>query len=210
VSLRKSAYDSIKQGIVHHKYKPGDPLLEEHLSKELGVSRTPIREALRALQKDGLVRYIPKKGAFVAEISVRDVREVFFLRRVLETAALHVTIREYHPEDLEPLIRSFSKLDGAVEEERYDDLFQSDINLHAFIVESAGNNRLTDFMAVLNDQVERLRRVSSRTPGRMRRSLEEHRAILDAIQNRNSKLAETLLVEHLERVEQSVLAVLGY
>lgn len=210
MSLRKFAYDSIKQGIVHHKYKPGDPLLEEHLSKELGVSRTPIREALRALQRDGLVRYIPKKGAFVAEISVRDVREVFFLRRVLETAALHVTIREHHPEDLEPLIRSFSKLDGAVEEERHDDLFQSDINLHAFIVESAGNNRLTDFMAVLNDQVERLRRVSSRTPGRMRRSLEEHRAILDAIQNRNSKLAETLLVEHLERVEQSVLAVLGY
>lgn len=209
-SLKDKAYTAIRDGIIQCRYRPGEPLLEEHVSRELGVSRTPIREALRELQRDGLVRYIPGKGVFVAEISMRDVREVFFLRRVLEVAALRVTVPSYRDEDLRPLLELFAGLDQKLETLDYDALFQSDIRLHGFIVETAGNKRLTDFVAVLGEQIERLRRISARMPGRMNRSVEEHRAILAAIRSRDVELAENLLVKHLENVEKSALAMAGY
>lgn len=209
-SLRDRAYWAIKDAIIHCRYKPGEPLLEERVSRELGVSRTPVREALRELQRDGLVRYIQGKGAFVADISIQDVHEVFFLRRVLEAAALRVTIQRYRKEDLEPLIELFSGLDRKVESLDYDALFESDIRLHGFIVDMAGNKRLTHFVSVLGDQIERLRRVSATMPGRMRQSLEEHRAILAAIQARDVESAESRLMRHLNNVEKTVLVVSGY
>lgn len=115
LSLKKHVYQAIREGIVRCRYKPGDPLLEEQLSRELGVSRTPVREALRELQRNGLVRYVRGKGAFVAELSVQDVHEAFFLTRVLEVVALRVTLQRYRDEDLEPLTELFSRLDESVE-----------------------------------------------------------------------------------------------
>ncbi len=209
-SLKDQAYQAIRAGIVQCKYKPGDPLLEEQVSRELAVSRTPVREALRELQRDGLVRYIPGKGAFVADVSVQDVHEVFFLRRVLEAAALRVTIERYRSADLEPLTALFSGLDVHVESHNHAALFEADARLHRFIIETAGNGRLTHIVSVLSDQVERLRRIAAAMPGRMRQSLEEHRAILAAIQARDARAAEKALVSHLDNVERAVLLVSGY
>ncbi len=210
ISRKDKAYRAIREGIIRCRYRPGEPLFEEPVSRELGVSRTPVREALRELQRDGLVRYIPGKGAFVADISMRDVHEVFFLRRVLEVAALRLTVPNYRDEELKPLLELFAGLDEKLEKLDYDALFQSDISLHGFIVETAGNRRLADFVAVLGDQIERLRRISARMPGRMRRSVEEHREILAAVQSRNVELAEALLVRHLENVEKTALTMSGY
>ncbi len=209
-SLKDQAYQAIRTGIVQCKYKPGDPLLEEQVSRELAVSRTPLREALRELQRDGLVRYIPGKGAFVADVSVQDVHEIFFLRRVLEAAALRVTIERYRTEDLEPLRALFSGLDVYVETQDHAALFEADARLHRFIIETAGNGRLTHIVSVLSDQVERLRRIAAAMPGRMRQSLEEHRAILAAIQARDVRAAEKALLSHLDNVEKAALLVSGY
>lgn len=206
-SLRDKAYYSIKNGIITFQYQPGAALPEEQLSKELGISRTPIREALKELQYNGLVRAIPSKGAFVADLSVQDVHEAFFLRQVLEVAALRVTIQNYREEDIKPLKDLFSTaLDRKLSQNDYEALFQSDVSLHNFIIKNAGNRRLTEFLAILGDQIERIRRASARMPGRMEFSLQEHRAILNAIVKRDSENAEKLLMAHLENVKNSALA----
>jgi DNA-binding GntR family transcriptional regulator len=209
-SLRDKAYYSIKDGIINFHYKPGEALLEEQLSKELGLSRTPIREALKELQYNGLVRIIPGKGAFVTDFSVQDVHEAFFLRQVLEVAALRITIQIYREEDLRPLKELFSaSLDKKLNAFDYEALFQSDVSLHNFIVKTAGNRRLMDFVSILGDQIERIRRASARSPGRMEVSLQEHRAILSAIELRDVEKAEKFLVAHLENVKNSALKTSG-
>ena len=210
-SLRDKAYYSIKNGIITFQYKPGATLPEEQLCKELGISRTPIREALKELQYKGLVRTIPGKGAFVAELSVQDIHEAFFLRQVLEVAALRVTIQNYREDDLKPLKELFStSLDKKLNQNDYEALFQSDISLHNFIVKTAGNRRLTEFVANLGDQIERIRRTSARVPGRMEISLQEHRNILNAIVKRDGENAEKLLVAHLENVKNSALVISNF
>lgn len=210
-SLRDKAYYSIKNGIITYKYQPGVPLPEEQLSQELGISRTPIREALKELQYNGLVRYIPGKGVLVSELSIKDIHEVFFLRQVLEVAALHITIQNYQESDLKPLKDLFSSiLDKKLSDQDYEALFQSDINLHTFIVETAGNRRLTEFVSVLGDQIERIRHTSARMPGRMEISLGEHRDILNAIEKRDHENAEKYLVKHLENVKNSALTISNF
>ncbi len=210
-SLRDKAYRNIKEGIITFKYQPGAAMPEEQLSQELGISRTPIREALKELQYNGLVRYFPGKGAFVAELSVKDIHEVFFLRQVLEIAALRVTIPNYRESDLKPLQELFSvTLDQSLDELDYEALFQSDVNLHRFIVETAGNRRLTEFFSILSDQIERIRRASARVPGRMDVSVREHRLILAAIERRDLESAERLLTSHLENVKNSALTISNF
>ncbi|NLY75168.1 MAG: GntR family transcriptional regulator [Firmicutes bacterium] len=210
-SLKDKAYYSIKKDIITFRYKPGEALPEEQLSKELGISRTPIREALKELQYNGLVRTIPGKGAFVAELTVQDIHEVFFLRQVLEVAALRVTIQNCRKEDLLPLKRVFSAaLDKKLNQNDYEALFQSDVSLHNFIVKTAGNRRLSEFFAILSDQIERIRRTSARLPGRMEKSLQEHRGILEAIEARDVEKAERILTMHLENVKNSALAISGF
>lgn len=210
-SLRDKAYQSIKNGIITFQYQPGAALLEEQLSKELGISRTPIREALKELQYNGLVRIIPSKGAFVADLSVQDVHEVFFLRQVLEVAALRVTIQNYREEDIKPLKDLFSiVLDRKLNQNDYEALFHSDVSLHNFIVKNAGNRRLTEFFNILDDQIERIRRASARMPGRLEVSVREHRAILNAIIKRDIENAEKLLIAHLENVKNTALALSNF
>ncbi|MGE5605809.1 MAG: GntR family transcriptional regulator [Bacteroidota bacterium] len=210
-SLRDKAYYCIKEGIITYKYQPGSPLPEEQLSLELGISRTPIREALKELQYNGLVRYIPSKGVFVSELSIKDIHEVFFLRQVLEVAALHITIQNYKESDLKPLKALFtSLLNRKLGEGDYESLFQSDINLHNFIIETAGNRRLIEFVSVLSDQIERIRHTSARMPGRMAVSVKEHYDILNAIEKRDHENAEKLLVKHLENVKNSALSMSNF
>lgn len=205
VSLKEKAYQAIKDGIVFYRYRPGEPLVEEQLARELAISRTPVREALKDLQRDGLVKHIPLKGVFVAEVSTKDVEEVFFLREALEVAAVNLAVKRYSDEEIAEIARVFDSLDESLNAGRYEDLFRADVMLHDFIVEQSGNRRLAQFVRILNDQIQRIRRISATTPGRMEESLKEHRSIVEALKRRESDLAGRLLREHLRNIEENAL-----
>ena len=208
ISQREKTYKAIKQAIISYEVKPGEPLAEEQIANKLGVSRTPVREALKELQKEGLVKMIYRKGAFVADISSEDVEEIFLLREILECAAVKIAIPRLKEEDLIEMESLFNSISKDIEMKNYKDIFDTDIKLHSLIVDTAGNRRLSKFLNILNGQVQRMRILSATAPGRLNKSLQEHKDILEALKKRDTGLAEQRLKHHIRNIKNNILEVL--
>ena len=208
ISQREKTYKTIKKAILTYEVKPGEPLIEEKIANKLGVSRTPVREVLRELEKEGLVKIIPRKGAFIAEIFPKDIEEIFLLREILECAAVKIAIPKLKEEDLieiESLLNSISK---NIEMKNYKYIFDTDVKLHSLIVDTAGNRRLSKFLKMLNDQIHRIRILSAIVPGRISESLQEHNDILEALKKRDIDLAERSLRQHIRNIKNNILKML--
>lgn len=208
ISQREKTYKAIKQAIISYEVKPGEPLAEEQIANKLGVSRTPVREALKELRKEGLVKIIHRKGAFVAEISSKDVEEIFLLRETLECAAVKIAIPRLKEEDLIEMESLFNSISKDIEMKNYKNIFDADIKLHSLIVNTAGNRRLSKFLNILNGQVHRMRVLSATTPGRLNKSLQEHKDILEALKKRDVDLAEQRLKQHIRNIKNTILKIL--
>ena len=208
ISQREKTYKAIKQAILSYEVKPGEPLAEEQIANKLGVSRTPVREALKELRKEGLVKIIHRKGAFVAEILSKDVEEIFLLREILECAAVKIAIPRLKEEDLIEMESLFNSISKDIEMKNYKDIFDTDIKLHSLIVDTAGNRRLSKFLNILNGQVHRMRVLSATAPGRLNESLQEHKDILEALKKRDINLAEQRLKQHIRNIKNNILEML--
>ncbi|RKY51263.1 MAG: GntR family transcriptional regulator [Candidatus Neomarinimicrobiota bacterium] len=208
ISQREKTYKAIKQAIISYEVKPGEPLAEEQIANKLGVSRTPVREALKELRKEGLVKIIHRKGAFVAEISSKDVEEIFLLREILECAAEKIAIPRLKEEDLIEMESLFNSISKDIEMKNYKNIFDTDIKLHSLIVDTAGNRRLSKFLNILNGQVHRMRVLSATAPGRLNKSLQEHKDILEALKKRDIDLAEQRLKQHIRNIKNNILEML--
>jgi DNA-binding GntR family transcriptional regulator len=206
ISQKEKSYKRIKQAIISYEIKPGEPLVEEQIADKLGVSRTPVREALKELKSEGLVKIIPRKGAFVAEISSRDIEEIFLLREILECAAIKIAISRIKEEDLIEIESTFNSFNDDTKKKNYENILYVDIKFHNFIVDSSGNRRLCQFIGILNDQVYRLRYLSATAPGRLGKSLQEHIGILEALKKRDKDLAVQRLRQHIRDVKNNILA----
>ena len=208
ISQKEKSYQGIKQAIISYEIKPGEPLVEKQIANKLGVSRTPVREALKELKSDGLVKIIPRKGAFVAEISSRDIEEIFLLREILECAAIKIAISRIKGEDLIEIESTFNSINNDIERKSYKDVLYADIKFHNFIVNSSGNRRLCQFIGMLNEQIYRLRYLSATVPGRLSKSLQEHEGILEALKKRDKDLAEQRLRQHIRNIKNNILNIL--
>ncbi len=200
--LRVVAYDYLYQEIVNNKLPPGSVIVEQEISDRIGVSRTPIREALKQLTAEGLVWQIPSLGTFVQELNSRDVEEMFEIREIFEEYSLKTGINEIPYEELIRLELAFKALNSASSPEEY---FSCDRNLHALILNHGWNRRMAIILKTINSQLERLRRISAMTPHRLDRSTEEHLNIINGIKERNLEKALSLLHLHLENVKKSCL-----
>ena len=208
ISQREKTYKAIKQAIISYEVKPGEPLAEEQIANKLGVSCTPVREAIKELRKEGLVKIIHRKGAFVAEISSKDVEEIFLLREILECAAVKIAIPRLKEEDLIEMESLFNSISKDIEMKNYKNIFDTDIKLHSLIVDTAGNRRLSKFLNILNGQVHRMRVLSATAPGRLNKSLQEHKDILEALKKRDIDLAEQRLKQHIRNIKNNILEML--
>jgi DNA-binding GntR family transcriptional regulator len=193
--LKAEVYKIIKGGITHREFLPGTQLKESDLVRKLGVSRTPIREALNQLSKEGIIEIFPRKGAFVRDCSKEEVIEILLLREVLEgVAARLATLRmsDGLVKNLETLFKQYRK--GSIGYAEADEQF------HSEIIEASGSTRLIGLVNNLKDSLQMLdmRAVSFRYPERIRRSLDEHLKIIEAVKARDGALAETLTREHFQ------------
>lgn len=198
----KIAYDYLYEGIVSGKIAPGEPIVEQEVSNVLGISRTPVRQALKQLEAQGLVKYIPQRGTFAEEIDIQDVEEIFALREALELLALKEAIKVVPDEEISKIEGILDALDHNSASE---DFYRSDRALHDLIVRYGGNRRLSIFLNALNSQVEMLRRISAATPNRLERSKKEHMAIVTALKERDQARASELLSEHIRNVKESAI-----
>lgn len=206
--LREVVFESLREAIIQGALKPGERLMELQLAEELGVSRTPVREAIRKLELEGFVVMIPRKGAYVAGITYKDVTEVFEVRAALESLAAGLAAERITEEELDQLERSVVHIGEVVENDNIHAMVQYDTEFHEIIYRASRNKRLKAIVLNLHEQIQRFRLTTLSQPGRTRLALEEHKKIVDAISERNVELASALAGEHIANAENSLLSAI--
>lgn len=206
--LGDRAYADLKALIVGFDLQPGESLSEKALSQRLGLSRTPIREACQRLAREGLVRLVPGRGAFVAEISIPDVVELFQIREALEPYAARLAAGNPDAALIDGLIAELdtTELGEPADVEAYYDL-SSRIDLA--ILKMASNSRLSRALDEVWTQVGRARRVASTNTSRLQGSADEHRAILNAIRAGDEAGAYEAMANHVQRSLSHLLLHVG-
>ena len=199
---KEIAYDYIKNAILSYDIKPDSPISESALAEELSMSRSPIREALGKLESEGLVVTYPSRGSFATSLTPYDVEEVYELRLLFEKWAFSRSIYNISDAELDELQKNF---EIAYHDSDWELFHETDRQLHALIVDRAGRKRLTMFLRSLNQQVERIRLVSAKEPGRSQRSYEEHLQIIDCIRRKDIEKGEEVLDKHLRSVADSAI-----
>ncbi len=205
--LREVVFESLREAIIQGILKPGERLMELQLAEELGVSRTPVREAIRKLELEGFVVMIPRKGAYVAGITYKDITEVFEVRAALESLAAGLAAERITDEELDKLERSVVQI-GEVVDNDLEAIVRYDTEFHEIIYKASRNKRLKAIVLNLHEQIQRFRMTTLAQPGRTKHALEEHKKIVDAISERNVELASALAGEHIANAENSLLSAI--
>lgn len=199
----ETAYRAIKAAIIGNELKPGALISEEAWAQKTGVSRTPVREALNRLEQEKLVRRVPNRGIFVAELSVQDFLSICEVRSLLESNACRIAAQRVQAADLDRFEAEFRHL-AAKQPTEHDLRHANEIDraFHTFILEHAGNQQVVAIISNLNDMITRLR--YALTPSRYHESLEEHQQILTALRARDGEAAAAAMRGHINRVSQSL------
>jgi DNA-binding GntR family transcriptional regulator len=206
--LRELVFESLREAILSGQLRPGERLMEIQLAEEMGVSRTPVREAIRKLELEGSVVMIPRKGAYVSGLSLKDIADVFEIRGALEGLAAELASDRITDEELEELERYLVKIAEEIENGDLNKVVQTDTDFHSLLYQASRNGRLTQIINNLREQIQRFRTTSLSYPGRMKNALEEHRKIVEAIASRDGDLARKLAQEHIENAENSMMSML--
>lgn len=193
--------DAIRKGIL----KPGERLMEIQLAEELGVSRTPVREAIRKLELEGYVIMMPRRGTYVANLSIRDVNEVFEIRTSLDSLASGLAAERITDEELESLQRLLVLISEYIENNNMEKIVETDMQFHDLLYQASRNTRLVGIIYNLREQLTRFRATSMSFPGRLKATLEEHRRIVEAIAQGEVKEAQQAAEYHMEKSEQTLL-----
>ncbi|MDF2519520.1 MAG: transcriptional regulator, GntR family [Clostridia bacterium] len=205
--LREIVFETIRNAIISGDLKPGERLMEVQVAERLGVSRTPVREAIRKLELEGLVIMLPRKGAFVADLSVKDLTEVMEIRAALEGLAAglaSIRIDDAEIEELEVAAHEFHK---AIEE-NVEELIQRDVEFHEAMFRASRNERLIQLNSNLREQVQRFRELYHKKVNKSKETAREHYEIVEAISERDVKKAERLARNHIENAEKSILKMM--
>lgn len=200
LSLVDRTYREIKQRIMGNFYPPNLRVLEQDLARQLGVSRTPVREALIRLENEGLVEVQPRRGMQVVPISPDDMRDVYEVLMCLESrAAERLAERRPSAKELEPLTGAVEDMERALETGDLDAWAESDERFHRLLLELAGNSRLAAMALTVFDQVHRARMVTLRIRPLPRQSNQDHRALVEAILQGDGQKAAEIHREHRHR-----------
>jgi DNA-binding GntR family transcriptional regulator len=203
--LRGKVYRKLEKSILNGKYKTGDGLNESKLSHEMGVSRTPIREALRQLELDGLVKIFPHKGAVVLGVSKRDIEDIYTIRKLIEGLAVRWAIEKITDEEIKKLKELVELAEFYTNKNDMQYLERIDSNFHELIYEASKSNPLMHTLKNFHHYVQRARISSFKTPGRAQKSLKEHREILQAIIDKDADRADKLMCQHVNNAAENLL-----
>jgi DNA-binding GntR family transcriptional regulator len=205
-NLREQTYDIIKNMIILREIEPGKKINEEHIAKEIQVSRTPIREALCRLENEGIVKIIPRRGAFVSDLTETNVREILLIREVLEGLVVRLAVENMDEETLEKLRKALEKVSTLPEKDR--DLInytRSEVDFHAILLSASNNQMLKNMMEIVNAHLQIIRLRTVVIPERAQKTVGEHQQIFKAIENGDTTSAEELMRKHVQSVREVAL-----
>lgn len=196
-ALYQEVAERLRQRIFAHELTPGDWIDEQKLAEQYGISRTPLREALKVLAAEGLVELKPRRGCYVTEISRQDLDDIFPLMAMLEGRCAADAVTHAKPADIKQLQEIHEKLEAAAREDRIDAFFEANQEFHKRIQELANNRWLLSVIQDLRKVLKLSRLHSLSLEGRLQQSLDEHRAIMIAFKACDGAKAEKLMYDHI-------------
>ena len=208
-SLRGRVYQKLRDDILDGKFEEGEELKEISIGEELGVSRTPVREALRQLELEGLVQIIPNKGACVTGITAEDVKDIYMIRSKLEGLCARLAVEHITPEQIEELEEIVYLSDFHAGRGHFEQMAELDNRFHEILYDACHSKMLKHQLINLHQYVMRVRRKTLSTRERSLASNEEHKAIMEAIKNRDAdgaeRFADTHIINAFKNIEKNGL-----
>lgn len=196
-SLRARVFNTIRENILSGRYLVGEELKETAIGEELGVSRTPVREALRQLELEGLVEIIPNKGAYATGITNKDIRDIYAMRSLLEGLCTRCAVENITEKEIEELEEVQCLFEFHLKHNNLQNVVELDSKFHDILYRASNSKMLTHTMTDFHHYVERVRKVTLSSVERAEKCYEEHNAILAACKNKDGDLAEKLANEHV-------------
>lgn len=205
IALFEAADSLLRKLIFSHTLKPGDRIDEQALAREFGISRTPLREALKVLHNDGLVKLVPRRGCFVAKLNERDMDEIYEMIALLEGECAGRAAEQASEGEIARLRRITQRMMQMAADKNYKKYFEANLAAHEVILEIAGNRWQRNIIEYLRSMCRLWPRVSLGViPERLDESLEEHRQILDAIERRDRARAEGVMRKHVANTREAL------
>jgi DNA-binding GntR family transcriptional regulator len=207
-TAHQQVLDSLRTAILRRELLPGDPIPANTVAEQLGVSRIPVREALRVLEAEGLVTSEPHKGVIVTEMSLVDLHEIYLLRRLLETEATRRAVAALSRPTIERLEHLVEQMDRAIDHADNAEMIELNRAFHFTIYEASGLDRLMEIVRVLWNQSDGYRALYLADIESRRQAQSEHHAILEASRARDAETVIRLMDEHRGRAEYTISAML--
>lgn len=198
--LKDKVYEAIKKSIINLSLPPHVQLVEQRLAEELGVSKSPIREALLRLEKDGLVYTLPFKGSFVSGITLKDIREIFQLREALETFCVKYVCENFSEVETRKAREILSTVEEALRQNDFEHCHASNIQFHNFLIAESKNDRIIGTYLALSKHLDRYRKIASLISGRIAKSHQEHLLVIEAIEQKNEVEAVRRMSGHIRSI----------
>lgn len=207
--LRELVCETIRQAIIDGTFSPGERLMEIQMADEMGVSRTPVREAIRKLELEGFVVMIPRRGTYVADISIKDITEIYEIRTSLDVLAAGLAAERITDEELETLNRLLVEIGQYIADKNMEKIVEADTAFHDVLYQASRNERLCAIINNLREQLTGIRGRSMSYPGRLIETMDEHRALIDCIASRDVERAQEAARMHIENAEHTLMKSLA-
>lgn len=202
-TVQETIADTLRESIINGEYKPGDRLVQDDIADRYGVSRIPVREAMRTLSAEGMLTFFSRRGAIVTALSKDDIKEILSIRGVLEGMAACLAVERATAEEVERIREAFGELEASQDDpELY---FQGNWAFHQAILEAAHSPRLREIINNLRNTVEPVARRYLIATGRVEIAHKDHQALVNAIESRDSKAAEVVATGHTQHVLAGIL-----
>lgn len=203
--LREIVYEELKRQILVGEIAPGTRMMEVDLAEEMGVSRTPVREAIRKLEKEGLVTIEPRRGAYASDISIKDILDVLEVRQNLEGMAASLAARKVTEEEKQDFIRANAAYKAAILSGNTDEIIKNDEYFHQLIVNYSDNKTLTQLLSQVQELALRFRYIYYDDFSRYERMPKEHEEIEEAILSGDIAKAKIVAEEHVAHLKEFVI-----
>ena len=207
-SLKERAYDILKELILTGRLEQGELHNEKRLAEVLGVSRTPVREALLELSREGMVVFVPSKGVKVRKITSKQVQEVFEIRRIIEGHIIQVISKQLTPADLKKIDRIISKQKRLASRDEMVGFIEIDKEFHLFLASKMGNQQIEAILQNLRDQIHLMGIRAIQDHSRLQQVIKEHHLIYSALMKKDGKKAHRELILHLKNTEKKLIDII--
>jgi DNA-binding GntR family transcriptional regulator len=195
--IREIVLERLRKAIIAGSLEPGDRLVETTIAENMGVSRTPVREAFRQLEIEGLAENVPRKGTIVKGISKKDILEIYEIREMLEGLGARLACVNISQSQIEELSEKISKMEQLIDSKDSTGYWNLHSEFHDIILYVSGNKRLVDQMKQINEYLSNLRRLTLVMDKRRRGAMEEHKKLIKAFEEKDEMLAEKIGREHV-------------